>query len=242
MQFSSRILLGHRTSLSLLNVLNSERLKRVIDVGGALFALAIFSPVLLICAVAIRLGGATSVIFSQERMGRGGNPFKVLKLTTMNANAHLDGPLVTAVNDARVTRAGRMIRPLKIDELLQFVNVLRGEMSIVGPRPSPIPFLEWWPQAVKERVLSVRPGITGLAALYFYNEGTLLAGKTDVQRAYVEEILPQRLSLDLWYVSNRTLWLDLRIMISTMIRTLGSSRWLASTAISKKVLSSEDKA
>ena len=181
MQFSSRILLGHQTSRSLLNILNSNRLKRVIDVGGALFALAIFSLVLLICAVAIRLGGASSVIFRQERIGRFGKPFRMLKLTTMQSDAHLNGPLLSKRNDPRVTSVGRLIRAYGLNELTQFVNVLRGDMSIVGPRPEVPIFVDTWPPAVAQRVLSLRPGITGLGTLYFWQEAALLADQTDIE-------------------------------------------------------------
>lgn len=243
MQFSSRILLGDRTSRSVRNVLNSGRLKRVIDVGGALFALAMFSPVLLVCAIAIRLGGASSAIFRQERIGRFGKPFQMIKLTTMQSDAHLKGPLLSKRNDPRVTAVGQLIRAYGINELTQFVNVLRGEMSIIGPRPEVPKFVETWPPAVAERVLSARPGITGLAQLHFFwREAAMLADKNDVEKAYVEEILPLKLSLDLWYVNNRTLGLDIRILASTLIRCLGVSRLFPSTSIPAKILSSEDTA
>ena len=242
MQSSPRALV-RQTSRPLLSILNSKGVKRIFDVAGALFALIIFSPVLVICAVAIRLGGASSVIFRQERIGQGDKPFRILKLTTMKSDAHLAGPLITAANDTRLTPVGRIVRPPHLDELTQFINVLRGDMSIVGPRPSVAKFVEHWPPAVRHQVLSVRPGITGLATLFFHNEGKLLANKADVERAYVEEFLPQRLSLDLWYVNNRTLGLDIRILALTLIRCLGVSRLFpSSTSMPAKIFSSEDTA
>jgi len=241
MQFSSRSNLGHWTSRPLLHVLNSGLVKRLFDIAGALFALALFSPVLIICAVAIRLGGASSVIFRQERIGRFGKPFLMLKLTTMQSDAHLTGPLLSKRHDPRVTKIGRLIRSCGINELTQFVNVLRGEMSIIGPRPEVPIFVETWTPAVAERVLSVRPGITGLAQLHFFwREAALLADKTDVEKAYVEEILPLKLRLDRWYVSNRTLGLDIRILASTLVRCLGGSTQSTAAPIPANVLSSED--
>jgi len=238
MQGSLRTSLGDLTE-PLLSFLNSYGVKRIVDVGGALLALVILSPALLVCAVAVRLSGAPSVVFCQERVGRDGTPFQILKFTTMGEGAHLAGPLITAANDVRLTRVGRILRPFHLDELLQFVNVIRGEMSIVGPRPSVSRFVDWWPQGVREKVLTVRPGITSLATLYFCNEAALLAGQTDVERAYLEDLLPQRLSLDLWYMSNRTLWLDLHIMFSTLVKVLSGSRLFDTTTISARVLSSE---
>ena len=138
---------------------------------------------------------------------------------------------------------GRLIRNYGVNELTQFVNVLRGDMSIIGPRPEVPKFVETWPPAVAERVLSVRPGIIGLAQLHFFwYEGAMLADKTDIEKAYVEEVLPLKLRLDLWYVSNRTLGLDIRILTSTLMRFMGVSRLFPSTPIPANVLSSEDTA
>ena len=194
------------------------------DLCGAVIALVIFSPLLLMCAVAIRLSGSRSVIFRQARIGRHGNVFEVLKLTTMKDDAHLNGPLVSKARDPRATRVGRVIRAFGFNELPQLVNVIRGEMSIVGPRPELPNYVAMWSPDVKEKVLSVRPGITGIGTLRFWDEGSLLEGNGDVDRAYLEEIVPEKLRTELWYVTHRTFWLDLRVMVLTLIRACGGSR------------------
>jgi lipopolysaccharide/colanic/teichoic acid biosynthesis glycosyltransferase len=161
----------------------------------------------------------------------------------MRHDAHLAGPLVSTGEDVRVTRAGRIIRVFCFNELPQLINVLRGEMSLVGPRPEVPKFVAYWAPAVKDQILSVRPGITGLATVRIWHEAFLLEGKADVERAYLEEVLPQKQQLDLWYVRNRGFWLDLRIMFLTLLKALSGSRQLYRFIYrARQILSLEEKA
>lgn len=220
--------------------LNSDRVKRIVDVCMAVVALVTFSPLLLACAVVIRSSGARSVTFRQQRVGRGGKPFNVLKFSTMKDDAHLTGPLVSTGDDKRVTRVGRIIRAYGFNELPQFLNVIRGEMSIVGPRPEVAKYVDKWAPEIKDEVLSSSPGITGLATINFWHEGAFLENKDDVERAYLEEVLPEKLRIELWYVRNRTLWLDLRIMAFTLVKAFGGSRLAGSNASIVKLPSTEE--
>ena len=223
------------------SLFNSESFERVIDVSMALIALVVFSPLLIACGVVIRLGGAPNVLFTQERIGRNGRPFRILKLTTMKADAHLNGPLVSSRADKRVTKVGRIIRAYGFNELPQFLNVIRGEMSIVGPRPEVAKYVEKWAPELKDVVLSVRPGITGLATVNFWDEGSFLEGKSDIESAYLEEVLPEKLRVELWYVRNRTFILDLRIMAITLLKAFGGKRLLKANKIGKTIPIPEEK-
>lgn len=229
MQSSLNGLVSQLRPQSLGSILNSGRFKRVVDVVGALAALIIFSPIVILCMVAIRLGGEPSVIFRQERVGRNGNSFKILKLSTMKPGAHLSGPLVSTNKDPRVTRVGRIIRPWRLNELPQFVNVLRGEMSLVGPRPEVTKYVAQWAPEFKQKILAARPGITGLATVRFADEGSILngdgKGNHDVERVYVHDILPVKLQIEHWYVTHRTFWLDLRILLLTPVVAWGGRRF-----------------
>ena len=211
-------------------LVNGEHSKRIMDVLVALFALIIFSPILILSAAAIRLGGSHSVFFRQARIGRNNKPFLMLKFTTMHDDAHVNGLLISTAKDSRVTKVGKIVRDFGINELPQLVNVLRGEMSIVGPRPEVRKYVDLWSPELKEQILSVRPGITGTGTLRFWHEGALLDGKSDVERAYIEEILPEKLRIELWYVTNRTQWLDIRIMFITLLKALGGSRLFRSAS------------
>ena len=236
MLFSPISLLKRRTDRSKRLFTNSFKVKRVLDILCSLAGLIAFAPILLLSAAAIRLGGAREIIFTQKRVGLDGESFKILKLATMRADAHLHGPLVSANRDPRTTRAGRIVRGFCLNEVPQFVNVLRGEMSLVGPRPEVPRYVEHWPPEVKRELLSVRPGITSLATIHIWDEASLLDGREDMERAYVEELLPRKLRVELWYVRNRTFWLDLRILIVTLIKALGGRRLLLSSNSGRRQL------
>ena len=186
--------------------------------------LIVFAPILLICGIAILSAGSRHIIFRQARIGLHGAPFQILKLTTMKDGAHLNGPLVSTRSDPRATRVGTAIRALRFNELPQLINVLKGDMSIVGPRPEVPDYVARWPSDVKDRILSIKPGLTGLATVEIWHEGSLLEDKEDVERFYLEEILPRKLLTELWYVSNGTPWLDLCIITRTLVKSFGGSR------------------
>ena len=217
-------------SSPLRDFLNSDAVKRALDICVALAALIGFAPILVICALAIRLGGARNVLFRQERVGRHGGIFEVVKLTTMKDEAHLTGPKVSVNTDPRATRLGSAIRAFGFNELPQFINVLKGEMSIVGPRPEVPEYVKHWPGDTRDTILAVRPGITGLATVQFWHEGSMLEAADDPERVYLKDILPEKLLTELSYVVRRTLWLDLRIMAITLKKALAGSRQFRSAS------------
>ena len=196
-------------------------LKRGFDIVGSALGLLLLLPVLLACALAVRLDSRGPVLFRQERIGRSGRPFTILKFRTMVDRPQGDGPLITATNDPRVTGVGRWLRRTKLDELPQLINVLRGEMSLVGPRPEAGRYVALYPDAVRDLVLSVRPGITDEASILFRNESELLARAEDPDAYYVSELLPRKLEIHARYARHRSLAGDLRILARTL-RALAS--------------------
>ena len=195
--------------------------KRLFDITLSLLALVLLCPLLLAVALWVRLDSRGPVLFRQQRVGRGGQPFAILKFRTMQVNAEAAGLQITVGQDPRITRTGRWLRRSKLDELPQLLNVLRGEMSMVGPRPEVPRYVALYPADQRATVLSVRPGITDLASLAFRDESTLLARSADPERTYVEEILPIKLRHACDYVAQRSLWLDLRIIVRTALALLG---------------------
>ena len=195
--------------------------KRLFDITLSLLALVLLCPLLLAVALWVRLDSQGPVLFRQQRVGRGGRLFGILKFRTMQVNAEAAGLQITVGQDPRITRTGRWLRRSKLDELPQLLNVLRGEMSMVGPRPEVPRYVALYPADQRATVLSVRPGITDLASLALRDESTLLARSADPERTYVEEILPTKLRYACDYVRQRSLWLDLRIIARTAMILLG---------------------
>jgi lipopolysaccharide/colanic/teichoic acid biosynthesis glycosyltransferase len=183
--------------------------KRVFDFLVASVVVVLTAPLIAVLGAAIKLDSPGPMLFRTLRVGRDGRPFHLLKLRTMAVGSDRAGLAVTASGDARVTRVGRWLRRLKLDEVPQFVNVARGEMSIVGPRPEHPDFVRRYTET-QLQVLTVRPGITSLASLEFSDEEELLVG--DANRIYVEDVMPAKLALDLEYVRRRSLGLDLAII------------------------------
>lgn len=192
--------------------------KRALDLGLGGAALLVAAPVLAAIAVAMRLtGDGGPFLHRARRVGPGGRPIDVLKVRTMAVDA--GGPALTGPDDPRVTRLGRVLRRYRLDELPQLVNVIRGEMSLVGPRPEDPVFVDL-ADPLHRRVFTARPGITGLAQLAFHDEASLLGGP-DAERRYREEILPAKLRLDAEYLDTRSTLLDLRILVRTAGVVLG---------------------
>ena len=190
--------------------------KRLFDLIGAGLALLLLAPLLLAVALLIRLDSPGPVFFRQQRVGRGGVLFSIHKFRTMQADAPLIGPQVTVGADPRITRIGHALRHYRIDELPQFIDVLRGRMSLVGPRPEVPRFVAHYPPALAAQVLSVRPGITDPAALAHIDEALELAGAADPERAYIERILPHTLALQADYAARATLGSDLVVLARTL--------------------------
>jgi len=195
----------------------ANAIRRTLDVVVSLIVLVVLSPLLLVLAILVRLSSPGPVLFRQERVGLNGRPFTLLKFRSMRPAS--GGPEVTAGGDARITPVGRFMRKWKLDEIPQFLNVLRGDMTLVGPRPEVPRYVALYtPEQMK--VLSVRPGVTGLTQLEYRNEETMLAGRDNVEEYYIKEIMPAKLALDLQYIRSRTLLGDLALMLRTIVEII----------------------
>jgi lipopolysaccharide/colanic/teichoic acid biosynthesis glycosyltransferase len=199
--------------------------RRTLDLLLAGLGVLLLAPLLLAIAVWVRLDSRGPVLFRQERVGRGGRVFRIRKFRTMVADAERHaaaGPAqVTVAGDARITRAGAVLRRHKLDELPQLLDVLQGTMSLVGPRPEVPRWVAEWPADLRETVLSVRPGITDPASLAYVDEAELLACSPDPERTYREQLMPRKLALASAYVRERTLAGDLRLIGATLVRLVG---------------------
>jgi lipopolysaccharide/colanic/teichoic acid biosynthesis glycosyltransferase len=189
--------------------------KRTFDVVVASLFLLVLSPIFLVLAFLIKRSSPGPVLFRQVRVGKDGQYFRIFKFRTMGVDADRSGPQITSADDSRVTPLGRRLRTLKLDELPQLLNVLRGEMSLVGPRPQVPKFVDEFDPAYREIVLAVKPGITGPTQLRFRNEEALLKGRPDRERYYIEEVLPVKCALDVDYVKRRSLRLDFGVLMTT---------------------------
>lgn len=199
-------------------------LKRLFDVFFSVLGLIVLAPFFLVIAVAIKLESPGPVFYRGWRVGLRGRPFQIYKFRSMVVNAEQVGASSTAATDARVTRCGRLIRRFKLDELSQLINVLKGDMSLVGPRPEVQKFVDQYTEEEKA-ILSVRPGITDWASIRFNNEGEIIeaSGISDADEAYAKLIRPEKLRLQLKYVRERNLMVDLQIIFATIL-TLFSTR------------------
>lgn len=194
--------------------------KRIFDIGCTLLGILVLIPIMLLISVCIKFDSPGPVIFRQIRVGRRGRPFNVLKFRTMEVNAENNGLSITSSGDARITRVGEFFRKYKLDEIPQLFNVIKGDMSLVGPRPEVPKFVECYPAGMKERILSVRPGVTDNASIEFRNENQLLADSSDPERCYVEEVLPTKLALYNQYIDNHTIFGDLVIIFRTIFAVM----------------------
>jgi lipopolysaccharide/colanic/teichoic acid biosynthesis glycosyltransferase len=197
-------------------------IKRAVDLVGAVLGLLISAPVLLVIAVLVKLEDGGSVLYRGVRIGRHGRPFRMCKFRTMVANADRLGGASTADDDPRITLVGRKLRRLKLDELPQLFNVLKGEMSLVGPRPEVPREVARYTEEERE-LLSVRPGITDWASIRFRDEGAILKGSADPHETYLRVIRPEKMRLGLEYVHARSLETDIRILAATL-KALVNSR------------------
>jgi len=197
--------------------------KRLFDVVGAGLALVLFSPLLLLLALVIRLDSPGPVFFRQERVGRHGVLFRIHKFRTMVADAPARGLALTVGADPRITRCGAWLRRTRLDELPQLIDVLRGAMSLVGPRPEVPRYVQHYPSGLRERALAVRPGITDPSSLEFIDEASLLANAADPEREYIERILPRKLQCAADYADRASLWTDLRVLWRTLRVLVGQA-------------------
>lgn len=190
--------------------------KRCFDLLFALPGTVLLLPLFGIIAFWIKLDSPGPVFFRQKRVGRHEVMFDVLKFRTMVQDAEKKGAKITVGGDSRITRSGRFLRKFKLDELPQLLNVIKGEMSLVGPRPEVPEYISLYPRNVRDIVLSVPPGITDYASLEFRNENDLLAGAEDPVAKYIQEILPVKLDYYVKYAQTRSLWVDFLLIIRTI--------------------------
>jgi lipopolysaccharide/colanic/teichoic acid biosynthesis glycosyltransferase len=198
--------------------LYQRRLKRAFDVAAAAAGLVALSPVLLAVAAAMKLFDPGPVFFCQTRAGLGFKPFKMFKFRTMRAG--VGGPQITSGSDARVTRLGRLLRKTKLDELPQLFNVLRGDMSVVGPRPEVPRYVDLFRKDY-EHILTVKPGITDYAAIKYRDEEAALGAYRDAEEGYVTKILPDKIALYRRYIADVGFSTDLGIIAATASKVLG---------------------
>jgi len=189
--------------------------KRIFDLLFSLSGLILLAPLFFIVAVLIKLDSPGTVFFRQERVGKDFIPFNLYKFRTMVVGPRA-GPSVTSAKDARVTRVGKVLRSLKIDELPQLLNVVKGDLSLVGPRPEVAKFVAMFEHEYR-RILRVRPGITDFAAIQFKDEEALLAGYDDVEEGYAREILPRKIACYMRYLEERSFFLDLKLVLLTIV-------------------------
>lgn len=188
---------------------------RLVDLFGSLIGLILLSPLFLLLAVLIRADSAGPVFFQAERVGQGGKLFRLFKFRSMVWGAARLGPGITTADDKRITRVGRLLRKSKMDELPQLFNVLKGEMSLVGPRPEDPRYVALYTPE-QRRILQVRPGITSPASIRYRHEEQLLTGP-NWEQVYVEQVMPRKLQIELDYAERRTCSSDLNVMLETVL-------------------------
>jgi lipopolysaccharide/colanic/teichoic acid biosynthesis glycosyltransferase len=195
-------------------------MKRTLDICISLLILALFFPFGLVLMVFISLESAGGVFYLQERVGRNGQLFKLIKFRSMRPNADKGSQITIGNRDPRITRTGYFIRRFKLDEFPQFINVIKGDMSIVGPRPEVPHYVKLY-TAEQKKVLAAKPGITDYASLAYFNENEILAKAADPQKAYLEQIMPAKIELNQRYLSDPSLFKDLKIIWLTALKIVG---------------------
>jgi len=196
----------------------SASLTRTMDVTAATVGLIILSPLFIVVGIMIKLIDGGPIFYHARRVGLHGQMFHLYKFRTMHVGADRQGSGITTNGDSRVTGVGRWLRRMKLDELPQLLNVLKGDMSLVGPRPEDHRYVALYTPE-QRRILSVRPGITSAASLMYRNEEQLLSG-SDWEKFYCNKVMPAKLEIDLEYLSARTVWSDIGLVLSTILATL----------------------
>jgi len=189
-------------------------LKRLFDIVSSSTVLLLTWPLFILIALLIKLDSPGPVFYIQWRVGKGQKPFKIYKFRTMLNGADQQGPAITVGNDKRITRVGMVLRRFELDELPTLLNVLKGEMSVVGPRPELPKYLKFYTEE-QQRIFSVKPGMTDPGTVKFRNEAKLLAGSADPEAVYLEKILPEKLELNLDYLEKQSFLYDLSIIFRT---------------------------
>jgi len=217
-------------------------MKRTLDVIVATMVLVLSVLPAIVVAGLIKLSSPGPIFFKQIRVGRGGKPFALYKFRTMTLSER--GPMVTAEEDSRITRIGKYLRKWKIDELPQFINVLKGDMSLIGPRPETERFVQLY-SPEQRNILEPTPGLAGMAQLVYPHEAELLKGHPDPEEAYISHIMPMKIQVDLEYERRRTFWSDIFLLLELGLLVLGKSfrrdrnAYLASAIAESRVKQSE---
>ncbi len=194
-------------------------MKRFFDLTISLPGLILLLPIFTFVVILIKADSSGPVFFRQQRVGRSGKPFLIYKFRTMHVGSE-GGSSLTVAGDARITQVGHFLRKYKLDELPQLINVLKGEMSLVGPRPEVPEYVSYYPDASRELILSVRPGITDTASLEYFDENKMLAQAENPQKVYLEEILPRKIAIYEDYARNHSLSGDVVIILKTVFRII----------------------
>ncbi len=192
-------------------------MKRLFDIFFSALGIIICIPFFIIAAILVKLDSSGPILFTQERIGKEFKPFKIYKFRTMKKVGEQDGPKITIKGDNRITGIGRLLRKYKIDELPQLFNVLKGDMSFVGPRPEISEYVNLFKTAY-EKLLSIRPGITDPASICYSNEEILLSGSDNWEENYRKIVLPEKIKLSLHYVDNHNIITDLRLIVKTILK------------------------
>ena len=193
--------------------------KRIFDIIFSLCGLIIFLPIFLLVSIIVKLEDSGPVFFSQTRIGKSFKKFKIYKFRTMKTSPSQLNLAVTVSNDSRITKVGRFLRKTKIDELPQLFNILKGDMSFVGPRPDVPKYAEMFKEDFKE-ILTVRPGLTDFAAIEFINEEEMLKNYKDPEEGYIKDILPREIKLHKKYARERNFFLDIKLIFLTLIKLI----------------------
>lgn len=197
-------------------------LKRLFDVFFSIFGLLITLPLLLIIALFIKLKSPGPVFYKAERVGKGEKKFKMYKFRSMIVRADKIGGPSTSEDDPRLTKIGKFLKKFQLDEIPQLINILKSEMSFVGPRPEVPFYVDMMTEEEKNIILSIRPGMTDIASLWNFHEGEVLKGSEDPEKTYMEKIRPEKIRLQIEYVKNRSFWLDIKIITKTILKIFTS--------------------
>jgi lipopolysaccharide/colanic/teichoic acid biosynthesis glycosyltransferase len=190
-------------------------IKRIFDIIVSFLALIALSPIFIILAIAIAIDSKGGIFYKQKRIGKNGRQFELIKFRSMYTDADKKGLLTVGGHDSRITKVGYFIRKYKLDELPQLINVLKGDMSIVGPRPEVKKYTDLYSNEQK-KVLNVRPGITDPASLKFKNENDLLEKSTNPEKFYIEKIMPEKIKISINYIDKRNFFSDLKVIFNTL--------------------------
>ena len=194
-------------------------MRRILDILCSFCVLVLLLPVWLVVALLIVLESRGGVFYVQKRVGKDNRDFNLYKFRTMRPDSDSKGLLTVGARDSRITRVGYFLRKYKIDEFPQLLNILKGDMSIVGPRPEVRKYVDLYtPEQM--RVLSVRPGLTDYASIRYVNENEVLAASDDPERTYIEEVMPAKLALNLQYIDNQSLKEDFKLIFKTFTAIL----------------------